>query len=202
MNQLFYPRYIEPQLKTALSDTPVVCLLGPRQVGKTTLARQLIPQRAYISFDDHNLLNVARQDPIGFVQGLPKQVILDEVQRVPELMPVIKSTVDQMREPGRFLLTGSANLLLLPDVQESLAGRVEILHLNPLSEQEKQHGKNSLLKRLIEGRIKADIQGEQRVVSGIVEASAVVGTPNPIPEHQSGRGNGIDNTSMPLSSVM
>ncbi len=179
MNQLFYPRYIEPQLKTALSDTPVVCLLGPRQVGKTTLARQLTPQRAYISFDDHNLLNVARQDPIGFVQGLPKQVILDEVQRVPELMPAIKSAVDQVRESGRFLLTGSANLLLLPGVQESLAGRVEILHLNPLSEQEKQHGKNSLLKRLIEGRIKADIQGEQRVVSGIVEAICSGGYPEP-----------------------
>ena len=93
--QFLYPRYIEPQLKTALSDTPVVCLLGPRQVGKTTLTKQLDPERAYISFDDRNLLNVARQDPIGFIHGLPEQVTLDEVQRVPELMPAIKSTTDQ-----------------------------------------------------------------------------------------------------------
>lgn len=98
---------------------------------------------------------------------------------------------------------GSANLILLPGVQESLAGRVEILHLNPLSEQEKQHGKNSLLKRLIEGRIKKWIFRAGRGLSvALSRPSAVVDTPNPILEHQSGRGNGIDNTSMPLSSVM
>ena len=109
--ETLYPRYLEPSLHEALADTPVVCLLGPRQVGKTTLARQLEPERAYLSFDDATLLNAAKSDPAGFVQSLPHHITLDEVQRVPELMPAIKSNVDQQRTPGRFLLTGSANLL-------------------------------------------------------------------------------------------
>ena len=129
-----YPRKIAPTLEAALQDTPVVCLLGPRQVGKTTLAQISMPQRTYLSFDDLSLLNAAKQDPIGFVNSLPEQVTLDEVQRVPEIMPAIKSVVDKKRLAGRFLLTGSANLLLLPQVSESLAGRVEVIYLHPLSE--------------------------------------------------------------------
>jgi predicted AAA+ superfamily ATPase len=174
-----YPRYIEPSINEALADTPVVCLLGPRQVGKTTLARQLAPTRAYINFDDATLLNAAKQDPSGFVQSLPSQVTLDEVQRVPELMPAIKSAVDQQRKPGRFLLTGSANLLLLPGVQESLAGRVEVLHLYPLSEQEKHRSKDSLLERLISGRIKPHVTGDQTVIEGIAESVCAGGYPEP-----------------------
>lgn len=131
-----YPRLIAPKLAEILSDTPVVCLLGPRQVGKTTLARQYCPGYSYINFDDSTLLNIARQDPSGFIQGLEEYVILDEVQRVPELLPAIKASVDANRKPGRFLLTGSANLLLLPGVQESLAGRMEVVNLLPLAEQE------------------------------------------------------------------
>ncbi|GAG82183.1 unnamed protein product, partial [marine sediment metagenome] len=174
-----YPRYIEPVLNAALADTPVVCLLGPRQVGKSTLVQQLRPKRAYISFDDQNLLNAARNDPVGFVQGLPEPVILDEVQRVPELMPAIKSVVDKKRLPGRFLLTGSANLLLLPRVQESLAGRVEVVHLNPLSEMEKQGGKNSLIQSLLAGAIKTEISARQEIVPGIAEAVCSGGYPEP-----------------------
>ena len=174
-----YPRYIEPVLNTALADTPVVCLLGPRQVGKSTLVQQLRPKRAYISFDDQNLLNAARNDPVGFVLGLPEPVILDEVQRVPELMPAIKSVVDKKRLPGRFLLTGSANLLLLPRVQESLAGRVEVVHLNPLSEMEKQGGKNSLIQSLLAGAIKTRISASQEIVQGIAEAVCSGGYPEP-----------------------
>src|SRR3990167_4900163 len=143
-----HPRYLQQQVLDALSDTPVVCILGPRQVGKTTLAKQLQPERAYISFDDASLLNAARFDPVGFVTGLPDQVILDEVQRVPELLSAIKLSVDNDRRPGRFILTGSANLLLLPGVQEPLAGRMEVIYLNPLSEQEKHHSRHSLLESL------------------------------------------------------
>ncbi|MDJ0765814.1 MAG: ATP-binding protein [Myxococcota bacterium] len=174
-----YPRYIEPSLHEALADTPVVCLLGPRQAGKTTLVRQLVPERAYINFDDVALLNAAQLDPTGFVQGLPNHVTLDEVQRVPEIMPVIKSAVDQQRKPGQFLLTGSANLLLLPRVQESLAGRAEVLQLYPLSEQEKHRCKHSILERLIGGEIKPDIIGEQKGIEGIAEAICVGGYPEP-----------------------
>jgi len=174
-----YPRYIEPVLNAALADTPVVCLLGPRQAGKSTLVQQLKPKKAYITFDDQNLLNAAKNDPVGFVQGLPEPVILDEVQRVPELMPAIKSAVDTRRSPGRFLLTGSANLLLLPRVQESLAGRVEIVHLNPLSEMEKQGGKQSLLQSLLAGEIKTKISVRQDIVQGVAEAICSGGYPEP-----------------------
>ena len=174
-----YPRYITPALKTALADTPVVCLLGPRQAGKTTLVQQLRPKKTYISFDDQNLLNAARNDPLGFVEGLPESVILDEVQRVPELMPAIKSAVDRQRTPGRFLLTGSANLLLLPRVQESLAGRVEIVQLHPLTEMEKQGSKKSLLKALLAGDIKTDLAATGNTVSGIPEAICSGGYPEP-----------------------
>ena len=174
-----YPRYIEPVLNAALADTPVVCLLGPRQVGKSTLVQQLRPKRAYISFDDQNLLDAARNDPISFVQGLPEPVILDEVQRVPELILAIKSVVDRKRTPGRFLLTGSANLLLLPRVQESLAGRVEVVQLNPLSEMEKQGGKSSLLQSLLAGAINTKISAKQDIVQGTAEAICSGGYPEP-----------------------
>ncbi len=179
MNQDLYPRKLESRLTEALADTPVVCLLGSRQVGKTTLVQQLDQKRTYINFDDTTLVNVAKQDPVSFIQGLPDLVTLDEVQRVPELMPAIKTAVDQHRQPGRFLLTGSANLLLLPSVQESLAGRVEVLQLNPLSEQEKQRGNATLLKQLLDGKIKAAISGEQTLVSGVAEAVCRGGYPEP-----------------------
>jgi hypothetical protein len=174
-----YPRYIEPVIKTALADTPVVCLLGPRQAGKTTLVRQLAPQRPYISFDDQNLLEAAKSDPVGFVQGSPESVIYDEIQRAPELLPAIKAAVDNQRTPGRFLLTGSANLLLLPTVQESLAGRMEVVKLNPLSEMEKQGGKNSILQSLLAGEIKTSLSTTQNVVQGLPEAICTGGYPEP-----------------------
>jgi predicted AAA+ superfamily ATPase len=126
-------------LVTALHDTPVVLLHGARQTGKTTLVREIAhtAHRAdYISFDDATTLAGARQDPGGFLAGLPGPVVLDEVQRVPELFLAIKADVDRERRPGRFLLTGSANVLLVPKLSESLAGRVEILTLWPFSEVE------------------------------------------------------------------
>lgn len=174
-----HPRYLQQQVLDALSDTPVVCILGPRQVGKTTLAKQLLPERTYISFDDASLLDAARFDPVGFVAGLPDQVILDEVQRVPELLSAIKLSVDNDRRPGRFILTGSANLLLLPGVQESLAGRMEVIYLNPLSEQEKHHSSYSLLEAMISGQLKPVITGIQPPVSGVAEAVVRGGYPEP-----------------------
>ena len=101
-----YPRAIRNRLHTALTDTPVVCLLGPRQTGKTTLARSLAPERAYFTLDDSAIYQLANDDPAGFVHSLPAQVTLDEVQRAPGLLIAIKSAVDQQRTPGRFLLTG------------------------------------------------------------------------------------------------
>lgn len=181
-----YPRNITPVINEALSDTPVVCLLGPRQVGKTTLIKQLLPDRRYITFDDAGLLDVARADPVGFLRSLPEQVILDEVQRVPELMPSIKMLVDENRSPGRFVLTGSANLLLLPRVQESLAGRMEVVRLHPLSELEKQRAGDSLLQSLLSGTIKTDIKESGQVVEGTAKAVCSGGYPEPLSRTEKG----------------
>jgi hypothetical protein len=106
-------------------------------------------------------------------------VILDEVQRVPELLPAIKLSVDNDRRPGRFILTGSANLLLLPGVQESLAGRMEVIYLNPLSEQEKHHSPHSLLASLLAGELKPAISGIQPPVVGVADAVVSGGYPEP-----------------------
>ncbi|MEO0055304.1 MAG: hypothetical protein RLZZ50_1251, partial [Verrucomicrobiota bacterium] len=105
MDAAAFPRALTPALHAALADTPVVCLLGPRQCGKTTLARTLRPAYGYISLDDTDTLALARSDPNGFMAALPDPVILDEIQRAPELLRTIKLSVDRDRRPGRFLLT-------------------------------------------------------------------------------------------------
>lgn len=127
-----YPRHLTRLLDIAIKDTPVILINGPRQSGKTTLVKQYAPEYPYYTLDDENILGAAKQDPIGFVDRIEKGVI-DEVQRAPELLRAIKLSVDQNRQPGRFLLTGSANLLALPQIGDSLAGRMEILTLLPLS---------------------------------------------------------------------
>ena len=120
-----YPRYIRPRVEAALADTPVVLLAGPRQAGKTTLARVLAGKhRRFVTLDDPLMLLAAREDPAGLVRTLDRAVI-DEVQRVPELLLAIKRSVDGDRRAGRFLLTGSANVMALPRLADSLAGRME-----------------------------------------------------------------------------
>jgi len=134
----FHPRFSLPHLTEALQDTPVVLIHGPRQCGKTTLARAVgdAAGYAYISFDDDVLRASVLADPVGFVSDLPDKVVLDEVQRVPELFTALKVAVDRDRRPGRFILTGSANVLLVPKLADSLAGRMEILRLHPLAQSE------------------------------------------------------------------
>ena len=135
MSSAQYHRFIEPSLREALLDTPVVLIHGSRQCGKTTLALAVGEPLGYhyISLDDDNQLQAAKADPVGFVQSLPELTILDEIQRAPELFTSIKASVDRNRKPGRFILTGSANVLLLPQLADSLAGRMEIIHLRPLA---------------------------------------------------------------------
>jgi len=132
-----YARRIEPRIAEALLDTPVVLLAGPRQAGKTTLVRQIAEQQGlrYLTMDDQLTLLSAREDPVGMVRSLDR-VVIDEIQRAPELLLAIKKSVDEDRRPGRFLLTGSANLMALPTVADSLAGRMETLSLLPLSQSE------------------------------------------------------------------
>jgi predicted AAA+ superfamily ATPase len=127
-----YPRFAEARIRTALRDTRVVAISGPRQSGKTTLVRRFAKQgRSYFTLDNQATLAAARSDPVAFIRGLDRAVI-DEVQRAPELVLAIKHSVDDDPRPGRFLLTGSANLLTIATVRESLAGRVEIIPLLPL----------------------------------------------------------------------
>lgn len=134
-----FERYLGPRLLEALADRPVVLLHGARQVGKSTLAAAVAagPHRArYVTLDDAAVLVAARADPTAFIRGFTRPVVLDEVQRVPELFLAIKAAVDHDRRPGRFLLTGSANVLLLPRLSDSLAGRMEVLTLWSLSQGE------------------------------------------------------------------
>jgi uncharacterized protein len=133
-----YRRNIEPHIRDALADTPVVLLNGARQTGKTTLALKLVAELPlrYVTLDDATILSAAASDPQGFIRGLGQGVVIDEVQKVPSLFPAIKLEVDSDRRSGRFLLTGSANVLLLPRMSESLAGRLEIITLMPLSQGE------------------------------------------------------------------
>lgn len=133
-----YARLVRARLTESLVDTPVVLVHGPRQCGKTTLARAVGDKAgyAYVSFDEDVLRASAQADPAGFVADLPDKVILDEVQRVPELFTSLKASVDRDRRPGRFILTGSANVLLVPSLADSLAGRMEILRLHPLAQVE------------------------------------------------------------------
>ncbi len=131
-----YPRRIQQRLAEALLDTPVVLLAGPRQAGKTTLVRQVAAKGLrYLTLDDELTLLAARADPVGLIRSLDRAVI-DEIQRAPQLLLAIKKSVDEDRRPGRFLLTGSANLMALPLVADSLAGRMETLSLMPLSQTE------------------------------------------------------------------
>lgn len=132
-------RHLEDQVVAALADTPVTLLVGARQTGKSTLCQQLAVGRhraRYLTLDDATTLAAARTDPVGFVASIDSPVVIDEVQRAPDLFSAIKLAVDRKRTPGRFLLTGSANVLLLPRVSDSLVGRMQVLMLWPFSQGE------------------------------------------------------------------
>lgn len=149
-----YERHIQPRLAEAMQDTPVVLLAGPRQAGKTTLVRQIADRQPlrYVTLDDESTLLSAREDPVGMVRTLDRAVI-DEVQRAPQLLLAIKKSVDEDRRPGRFLLTGSANLMALPTVADSLAGRMETLTLLPLSQAEIEGSRGNWIDAAFAGRL-------------------------------------------------
>lgn len=153
-----YERFVEHRVEEALSDTPVVLIVGPRRAGKTTLVRKMgEASRTYITLDDQTVREAARSDPSGFIRGLDR-VIIDEIQRAPDLLLAIKKAVDEDYRPGRFLLTGSANVLTLPRVADSLAGRIETLRMLPLSRAEIAGGPSTFLERLFAGTLVGDKQ--------------------------------------------
>lgn len=146
----------QASLQASLADTPVVLIQGPRQCGKTTLARTVAEPAGYgyVSFDDDNLVRAAQADPLGFVTDLPPRMVLDEVQRVPEIFTSLKLVVDRDRQPGRFLLTGSADVLLLPKLADSLAGRLEVIRLHPLAQVELRKQEACFLRQLFSADFK------------------------------------------------
>ena len=153
-----------PDLREALKDTPVTMLVGPRQSGKSTLVKALaddLGDARYVSLDRGLNLAAAREDPAGLVAGDTRTLIVDEVQRVPELLLEIKASVDADRRPGRFVLTGSADVLSLPRVAETLAGRMEVLRLWPLSQGEIEAHPEGFLDALLAGEpeVLADTAG-------------------------------------------
>ena len=184
-------RFIQSRLAEALEDSPVVLIQGPRQCGKTTLAQMacapdFLPGGAassspavghygYLSFDNDIVREGAERDPMGFVADLPERVVLDEVQRVPNLFTALKLDIDRRRTPGRLLLTGSINVLAVPNVQDSLAGRLETIRLHPLAQIELHTSSpvaNGFIHHLFSSRFPI-IQSErlgpdlaQRIVSG------------------------------------
>ena len=150
-----YERFVERRAEEALSDTPVVLIVGPRRAGKTTLVRKMGDAgRTYITLDDQTVLEAAQSDPVGFIRGLDRAII-DEIQRAPELLLAIKKTVDDDYRPGRFLLTGSANVLTLPRVADSLAGRMETIQMLPLARAEIEGRTPTFLERLFEGKLQS-----------------------------------------------
>lgn len=161
-----YDRFIEQRVQEALSDTPVVLVVGPRRAGKTTLVRKMGDVgRSYITLDDQTVLEAARADPVGFIRGFD-MAIVDEVQRAPDLLLAIKKSVDEDYRPGRFLLTGSANVMTLPRVADSLAGRMETIRMLPLAHAEIEGRTPTFLARLFDGALQGDpgaILGEDLV---------------------------------------
>lgn len=177
-----------PSLLEALGDTPVTMLIGPRQSGKSTLAQALAEKRdgRYLTLDSGLALGAAREDPAGFIGGDGQTLVIDEVQRAPDLLREIKASVDRDRRPGRFVLTGSADVLTLPTVAETLAGRMEVLRLWPLSQGEIDGQREGFLDALLAGEPEAladaarplgrDEIRERMVAGGFPEAVRRTGT--------------------------
>jgi uncharacterized protein len=184
-----FQRYIAKQIIEGLKDTPVIIINGARQTGKSTLCRQLVEMGGFdgqiMTMDDPTTLTAARADPLGFLQDLSPHVIIDEVQRAPELFLSIKKLVDDNRKGRRLILTGSADVMTLPQVADSLAGRIEIHHLWPLSQSEILGKRSTFLNTLIQadGRF----QSNKNHWKDMIEAIRAGGYPEALQRETEGR---------------
>lgn len=130
------PRTLAPTLKRLAKQYPAVTITGPRQSGKTTLCRAAFPDMPYVSLESPDVRDFARTDPRGFLNGYPEGAILDEIQRVPDLLSYLQPLIDQTNQPGRYILTGSQQFEVMTTITQSLAGRTGLLKLLPLSIEE------------------------------------------------------------------
>jgi hypothetical protein len=128
-----FNRTLKTRLEGLARQFPVVSVIGPRQSGKTTLVQLTFPQHTYINLENPEERDFAIEDPKGFLSRAGKGIILDEIQRVPDLFSYIQILVDENRQPGRWIFTGSQNFLLMHQISQTLAGRTTLLQLLPLS---------------------------------------------------------------------
>ncbi|MCC5842799.1 MAG: ATP-binding protein [Verrucomicrobia bacterium] len=136
----FIPRKMAEVIQSSARQYPVVTVVGPRQSGKTTLVRNCFPDKPYVTLEAPDIRAFAREDPRGFLARYPDGAILDEFQRVPDLLSYLQGLVDEDNRAGRFILTGSQHFLMMRDVSQSLAGRTAVLTLWPLSLDELPEG--------------------------------------------------------------
>jgi len=173
------PRHAASLVLAALRDRPVVFLNGPRQAGKTTLARHLAggkhPAR-YLTLDDNTVRSAASSDPEGFLASERDNLVLDEVQLAPGLFPAIKASVDRDRRPGRFLLTGSSQALVIPGAARSLVGRMEVVTLWPFSQSEIGETRGRFLDLLISAKAH-DFSGRAEPRSRLISRISAGGYP-------------------------
>jgi hypothetical protein len=176
-------RRAEGQIKDALEDTPAVLVHGPRQAGKSTLVREIgLP---VVTLDDATPLDLARRRPEEFLHAYPAPVAIDEVQRAPELFRALKAAIDRNRQPGSYLLTGSANVLALPRLADSLAGRMEVVDLPPLSAVEIAESDSNLVEALFEDDFRPFFTGDPAALPARLVAG---GFPEPIGRRPARRG--------------
>ncbi len=181
------PRQLRFLLTESTEDSPVTLIHGPRQCGKTTLAKSVGEQLgySYFTFDDTDTRMVVQNDPVGFISDCHDRTVLDEIQLVPELFRILKLSVDRNRKPGRFILTGSTNMLLVPELTDALVGRIVTIRLHPLSQQEIEQSQSTpFLERLFAGDFKT--RSKKRLAGNLVDRIVAGGYPE-VFDHPSGR---------------
>ena len=181
-------RYAQSLVEETLEDTPITVIQGARQVGKSTLVRQVVANRdvTVLSLDATATYNAAKADPDAFVRQSDGLLVIDEVQRAPELVRAMKDAVEEDRRPGRFLVTGSADLLQIPGTEESLAGRAETVVLYGLSQGELSGHREDFMDHLLAGNEKA-LRGRAGTLSREEYLEAVCGGSYPEPLTRAGR---------------
>jgi predicted AAA+ superfamily ATPase len=172
---MLFERSASQRVRDAIGDTPVVAIVGPRQCGKSTLALEFAEGRKYLTLDDPVHLAHAKENPADFLKAHGAPLIIDEIQRAPELFLPLKLMVDKHRTPGSYILTGSANVLLLPKIADSLAGRMEVIDLLPLSQAEIEGRKSNWVDNIF-SNLPTETEASDTILSRVLRG----GFPEPV----------------------